>query len=706
MHVGQRHESGACSPVTVDLADGEHFSCSLSMVLLARVYEFGGDGAVEALLRRAGSTRTPGYLNDIGNWISYAEATALWRAGTEITHHPDFAHQVGVESARRLNGSPVATLLRSLGSPENVYRQIATTAAKYSAATTLEAVDCGPGHAEVVAHPNAGFPRDQDHCSWTRGLLATTTLLFGLPPATVEHDTCAAFGAAACHYHVSWPAAEARERSHSSEEVDKLRDQLDAMKERLHSMFQTASDLIASGDVDDILSRIADRAATEVRAPCHLLVVRMTPDGPLHLHHDGFAPEDIDDTVQALLSQHPSELPASWLAVPIRSSRREYGYLLAVNAGEVAFFLQERELLEVYARYAASALDSASALLEAESRYGQSSALLELARALSVAGTSSEVARRLADSVPVVVDCDQVAVYVWNGDELVREAATHNPDGPPLAEELATWKPHPGSTLERLLSDPRPDPVFIDGVSGDPGHVAALRQLGFEATIMVPLVAGDALLGVLAVAVRERPERLRPTPDLLDRLSGVGAQAGVALQNGRLVDLITYQALHDQLTGLANRVQFTTELRGAVGRATRTEELACLFYIDLDRFKPVNDEFGHETGDELLVAVAERLRQCTRATDVVARLGGDEFAVLVVAPGPEEIETVAERLAAGFEQPFQAGDLEIPLTVSIGRSVYPADAPDADGLLRRADEAMFVDKRARQYERGVAGRAA
>jgi diguanylate cyclase (GGDEF)-like protein len=211
---------------------------------------------------------------------------------------------------------------------------------------------------------------------------------------------------------------------------------------------------------------------------------------------------------------------------------------------------------------------------------------------------------------------------------------------------------------------------------------------------------------MLAVAVRDRPERLRPTPDLLDRLSGVGAQAGVALQNGRLVDLITYQALHDQLTGLANRVQFTTELRDAVGRATRTGELACLFYIDLDRFKPVNDEFGHEAGDELLVAVAERLRHCTRATDVVARLGGDEFAVLVAAPGEEELETVAERLAAGFEQPFRAGDLEIALTVSIGRSVYPADAPDPDGLLRSADEAMFVDKRARQYDRGVAGRAA
>jgi diguanylate cyclase (GGDEF)-like protein len=695
MAVGRRHEDD------VDLTCGEHFSCSLSRVVIARVYEFGGDGAVEALLRRAGSARSQDYLCDIGNWISYAEAVALWRAGAEITHHPDFAYQVGIESARRLNGSPVATMLRSLGSPENVYRVIATTSTKYGCATTLEAIACEPGHAEIVARPLPGFPRDPDHCSWTRGLLATITLLFGLPPAEVEHETCAAFGAPACHYHVRWEAAAARARSQSGEEVDKLRDQLDAMKERLHSMFQTASDLIASGDVDDVLSRIADRAAMEVRAPHHMLVVRMSPDGPLHVHQKGFEPDEVDETVQTLLANHPSELPASWLAVPIRSSRCDYGYLLAVNAREVAFLTQERELLEVYARYAASALDSASALLEAESRYGQSSALLELARALSVAGTSSEVARRLADSVPVVVDCDQVAVYVWSGTELVREATTENADIPP-APELAFWHPQPGSTLEGLLTNPRPDPLFIDSASGDAVHVAALKHLGFEATIIVPLVSGDALLGVLAVAVRERPERLRPTPDLLDRLSGVGAQAGVALQNGRLVDMITYQALHDQLTGLANRVQFTTELRDAVGRAARTEEFASLFYIDLDRFKPVNDEFGHEAGDALLVAVADRLRQHTRATDVVARLGGDEFAVLVVAPGHEEIEAVTRRLAAGFERPFALGDQEISLAVSIGRSIFPADASDADGLLRRADEAMFADKRSRQAERGAA----
>jgi diguanylate cyclase (GGDEF)-like protein len=135
-------------------------------------------------------------------------------------------------------------------------------------------------------------------------------------------------------------------------------------------------------------------------------------------------------------------------------------------------------------------------------------------------------------------------------------------------------------------------------------------------------------------------------------------------------------------------------LREAVSRAHAGTESGALLYVDLDRFKPVNDEFGHETGDALLVAVARRLQNCTRGSDVVARLGGDEFAVLLAAAGPEEIEKVSERIVAGFAEPFVVGDLRLHLCVSIGRSVYPVDAADPDGLLRRADAAMFAQKRA------------
>jgi GAF domain-containing protein len=542
--------------VAAETASGNHFSCTMSAVLIGRVHDYGGDAAVRDVMRRAGIARPVADLLDITNWISYGQAVALWRAGAEVTHHPQFARWVGEDAARRLNGSPVATLLRSLGSPENVFRQIATTATKYTTVSVLEAVDGGPGWAEIAARPVNGFARSADHCAWTAGLLSQPTRLFGLGPAEVVHDECAAFGAPACIYRLSWRTTAAAQDG-SSEQIETLRQQLDAMKERLHSMFQTAGDLIGSGDVDDVLARIAERAAVEVRAPRHLLAVSMSEGGRTHCHHKGFDPAVVGEHVDQLLHRHPRDLPENWLVVPVRSTRHDYGRLLAAYDEGVCFFPQERELLEVYARYAASALDSATALLEAESRYAQSSALLELARALAAAGTNAEVARRLADSVPTVVDCDQVGVYIWDAGraELVRTVITPVADGAPaVVSDRSSWPAVPGGMVERLLRDPNPMPLFLDS-DGCPDSIGAIfAALGFAATVLVPLAARDQLLGLLTVSVRASAERLTPSADLLDRLSGVAAQATTALQNGRLVDVITHQALHDQLTGLANRL--------------------------------------------------------------------------------------------------------------------------------------------------------
>ncbi len=130
----------------------------------------------------------------------------------------------------------------------------------------------------------------------------------------------------------------------------------------------------------------------------------------------------------------------------------------------------------------------------------------------------------------------------------------------------------------------------------------------------MPLAAPTSSSGLLDGLGDRAARAPGARPDLLDRLSGVAAQATTALQNGRLVDQITHQALHDELTGLANRLQFKTQLaRRGPSRPRSSGEQVTLFYLDLDCFKPVNDEFGHDAGDELLVAVGERLDACTRA---------------------------------------------------------------------------------------------
>jgi diguanylate cyclase (GGDEF)-like protein len=656
---------------------GSHFSCSLTAVLLARVHAHGGAPAVADLLRQAGSQRTPEYLLDIGNWISYDEAVALWEAGTRVTRHPQFARAVGEDAARRLNGSPVAALMRSLGSPEEVYRQLAIGASKFSIVTELEAVDVGPGYAEIVATAADGFPRNADHCAWTCGLLTQPTVLFGLPPATVEHEECAALGADVCRYRIVWDADGAP--AQSSEELDALRHQIEAMTERLDSVFATASDLIAADDIADVLARITDRAAVEVRAPRYLLAVRTRSGGEVHTHSRGFAPDEV------AVYAETDGIPEAWLVAPVRSNRRDYGRLIACYDGGQKFFAHERELLEVYARYAATALDNATALMEAKQ-------LHELARALAAAGTSGEIAARLADAVPIVVDCDRVGVYLWDDarGELVRRALND-----PTDDSEFSIAPSPGGPLEQLLSDPSPEPQFVNEHEGSPILRDLLANVGAIASIVVPITMPDAFLGLLIVSVSSSPERLEPNPDLLDRLSGVAAHATTALQNGRLLDRITHQAMHDELTGLANRAQFMAALR----RAIQTARAVTLFYIDLDNFKPVNDEFGHEMGDRLLMAVADRLNHCTRADDTVARLGGDEFAVVIAG---HDADGVAERLAGAFVDPFVLDGHELHVGASIGRANEPMTA---EALLRAADTAMFAVKRGRAARRRPGSRA-
>jgi diguanylate cyclase (GGDEF)-like protein len=194
------------------------------------------------------------------------------------------------------------------------------------------------------------------------------------------------------------------------------------------------------------------------------------------------------------------------------------------------------------------------------------------------------------------------------------------------------------------------------------------------------------------VMARDRPGRLSWSPELSARIAGVAAQATVALENGRLLDVVTHQARHDRLTGLANRVQFGADLRGAVSAAARDGELAAVFYLDLDRFKAVNDLLGHEVGDELLASVAARLRNSARAGDTVARLGGDEFAVVAGTRTDEELDRIGRRLAAAFDAPFAVRDQQVQLQVSVGRAAFPADSLDADGLIRLADAAMYAQK--------------
>ena len=212
----------------------------------------------------------------------------------------------------------------------------------------------------------------------------------------------------------------------------------------------------------------------------------------------------------------------------------------------------------------------------------------------------------------------------------------------------------------------------------------------------MPITTGVHFLGCLTVSVTSAPERLLPSAELLNRLSGVAAHATTALENGRLVDRIIHQARHDGLTGLANRTLFTEQLVRATSGDPEDSETVTLFYLDLDGFKPINDTLGHAVGDQLLCAVAARLGESVRAGDTVARLGGDEFTILVHSVNdPAGVDAVLARLSRIFAEPFVVGEHQLVVGASIGRAAWPEDAEQADALLLHADNAMYSAKRAR-----------
>lgn len=156
---------------------------------------------------------------------------------------------------------------------------------------------------------------------------------------------------------------------------------------------------------------------------------------------------------------------------------------------------------------------------------------------------------------------------------------------------------------------------------------------------------------------------------------------------------IERMALHDSLTGLANRSLFADRVHQAIARASRQDSGFAVLYIDLDDFKPINDRHGHKAGDAALQEVSRRLKECTRAMDTVARLGGDEFAIVLETGSRFQAIAAARKIVDAVRHPIPIGDDHGRLGASIGISVFPHDGDDSAGLLRGADEAMYRAKR-------------
>lgn len=177
------------------------------------------------------------------------------------------------------------------------------------------------------------------------------------------------------------------------------------------------------------------------------------------------------------------------------------------------------------------------------------------------------------------------------------------------------------------------------------------------------------------------------------RFRGTYGVARDITERKKAEELISFQAYHDQLTLLPNRALLQDRLALALTQARRDSSMVAVMYVDLDRFKLVNDTYGHAMGDELLKAIAQRIRSCLRASDTLSRHGGDEFIVLLPEVASEaDALMVAEKILNSLAPPFELMDRQFTTTVSIGVAFYPSDDDTADGLVRKADIAMYQVK--------------
>ncbi len=251
--------------------------------------------------------------------------------------------------------------------------------------------------------------------------------------------------------------------------------------------------------------------------------------------------------------------------------------------------------------------------------------------------------------------------------------------------------------LAGALADPAARIVTPESLGG--ALAAHLRRLGAHQAMLAPLQGERKPIGAILMANRTGTGGSFGRADL-KLFETLARQTGAALGQDRLTTKVSelrelqreleHQAFHDPLTGLANRLLFMDRVDHTL---KRRQGNAVVLFVDLDDFKPINDTYGHDAGDAVLMAAAERLRGSLRAADTAARLGGDEFAVLLVDIADEHIGVVADRIIDNLLRPLDFGDRTLDVKASLGIATAQSGAGvTADELVRNADVAMYVSK--------------
>jgi len=654
----------------------------ISQFLVEYLQQHTPEGTLEEVYRVAEESRKLGtHVADVA-WTLYARRRSLLEAaGAVLGGGPDSLREVGRCALDSIRRPEQMEILQALGSPAAVYEALPGFIEVFGPAFRLKTDIVGPYECRVeieMREDNEPFP---ELCAFAMSLASTVPQLFGYSVAEIRQESCRCDGAARCSALLHWDPVDA-EQAHERRAEMRVR----LLEARLDELQRTLAELGSGDGLQPVLHRVMAGAMRAVQAPSYILDIKQSVSSNHFMRTVGI--DEAEGIAVTLGLRESGATAENVLACEIVSDRSHYGHLVAIRPEHASFETRDRSVLDSYARLAAAALDSEAAVVEARRQANTAQALLALSGKLADLSTSGEMAAHLCRTVTSVIDCDRVIVALAsNGGEAGWVYATHGFDHE-TAAALTSLAPDTfaGSVESWVYRHP------VNAPAG--GISAALVHAGSLAARSLGITSNGELFGWITIDVTDHPERLDDDVDIAERLRGLAGQAAIAMHNARLLEEIRYQALHDSLTGLPNRVLIMDRVEQAMARARRDRAEIALLFVDLDGFKDVNDNMGHTVGDDLLRSVASRFAGTLRESDTVARLGGDEFVVLVegisLAAGPE---IVAERLLKVLCEPFHLGgehDAQVSISASIGIAAGLRDT--SEELLRDADVALYRAK--------------
>jgi diguanylate cyclase (GGDEF)-like protein len=299
-----------------------------------------------------------------------------------------------------------------------------------------------------------------------------------------------------------------------------------------------------------------------------------------------------------------------------------------------------------------------------------------------------DVLLRLKESLKA--GCASISIIDHDAPENVRAYAIADSGAQPPVERCLL----PMEARQTLRANPAG--LWMAADSAQRAMPGCLEHLRAQHFFTLPIIWKDHLFGVLCLGY---PAPAALSEEDMSYIRDYADRVGVALSAVAREGQLYQQARTDALTELPNRFFFLDRLKQDIFQAQREGAKLAVLFVDLDRFKSINDSFGHSAGDQLLQEAAARLRQCVREGDTVARLGGDEFTILInPLKSTKTASAVAEHVLAALSTPFLIESLEHVVTASIGIAVYPSDSANAEALMRNADTAMY---RAKDSGRGT-----